>query len=433
MSSLATVAAGHGDPVAPLVLALALLLTAAKLGGDLAVRLGQPAVLGELGVGVLLGNSALIGLPGIAALSRDPTLDLLARVGVLLLLFSVGLEHTVRDMLRVGLSSALTAVLGVAAPFALGYGAAIALWPAASPYTHAFLAATLTATSVGISARVLEDLKRAHDREARIILGAAVIDDVLGLILLAVVSGAVSAAATGAGLPLSALAAILGKSVGFLAAALVLGVLLSRRLFTLASRLKARGVLLALGLSFCFLLSYLADRIGLAPLIGAFAAGLILEEIHYHDFTTRGEAGLEQLIAPIGDFLVPLFFVLMGMRTDLRSFAQPGALGLALVLTVVAILGKLVSALGALPGKAAPAAGAPAETPRFSRLVVGIGMIPRGEVGLIFAGMGAALLGPDGQPVLGGAAFSAVVLMVLATTLVTPPLLKWALARRDRA
>lgn len=425
MLTLTTTALQHTDPVAPLVLALALLLTSAKLGGELAVRLGQPAVLGELGIGVLLGQSGLFGLPAIAALARDPTLDLLASVGVLLLLFSVGLEHTVRDMLRVGLSSLLTAIIGVAAPFALGYAVTLLLIPDAAPFTRAFLAATLTATSVGISARVLTDLQRSHDREARIILGAAVIDDVLGLILLAVVSGAVAAAASGGGLSLWALAAITGKALGFLGVSLVLGVLLSRRLFTLASRLKGRGVLLALGLSFCFVLSYLADRIGLAPLIGAFAAGLILEEVHYHDFTTRGEAGLEELIAPIGGFLVPLFFVLMGMRTDLSSFAQPGALGLALALTAVAIIGKVVSAVGALPGKADSAA-------PFSRLVVGIGMIPRGEVGLIFAGMGASLLLPGGQPVLGRATFSAVVMMVLITTLVTPPLLKWALARRDR-
>ena len=181
---------GHTDPVALVVLALALILVVATLAGDLATRLGQPAVLGELLVGVLLGNLTLVGFAGLEHLKSDASLDMFARVGVLLLLFEVGLESTVGQMLQVGRSALLVALLGVAAPFALAWGVGAWLLPAASSYVHAFLGATLTATSVGITARVLTDLGQSQSGEARVILGAAVIDDVLGLVILAVVGGA---------------------------------------------------------------------------------------------------------------------------------------------------------------------------------------------------------------------------------------------------
>jgi Kef-type K+ transport system membrane component KefB len=178
-------------------------------------------------------------------------------------------------------------------------------------------------------------------------------------------------------------------------------------------------VLLALGLAFCFLLSWLSSVIGLAPIVGAFAAGLILEEAHYRDFVSRGEHGLEELVRPISSFLVPVFFVLMGMRTDLRAFAGAGVLALAAALTVVAIIGKQVCAGGVLEKG-------------VDRLSVGIGMIPRGEVGLIFANIGLALT-VGGHPVVSKESFSAVVVMVIVTTMATPPLLKWSLGRRGRA
>jgi Kef-type K+ transport system membrane component KefB len=330
----------------------------------------------------------------------------------------VGLESTVGQMLSVGWSSLLVATLGVAAPLALGWGVGAWLLPEQSGYVHAFLGATLSATSVGITARVLKDLGRSQSNEARTILGAAVIDDVLGLVILAVVTGAIAAANRGSGIDPADIVVILAKAAGFLVGSLVLGVLFSKKLFSLASRLRARGVLLAIGLAFCFLLSWLANLIGLAPIVGAFAAGLVLEQTHYRDFVERGEHELEELIHPISSFLVPVFFILMGMRTDLRTFAQPGVLGLAAALTVAAIIGKQACSLGVIG-------------PGIDRLSVGLGMIPRGEVGLIFANIGLALSIGE-EPVIDQATYSAVVVMVIVTTMVTPPALKWSLGRSQR-
>ena len=406
---------GHIDPVGAVALALVIILVVAKLGGEVAIRLGQPAVLGELVAGVLVGNLSLTGFSGVAWLATDTSIDMLSRIGVLILLFEVGLESTVGQMLKVGASSLLVATLGVIAPFALGWGVGAWLLPEQGPYVHAFLGATLTATSVGITARVLKDLGRSQSNEARVILGAAVIDDVLGLVILAVVTGVIAAADRGGSLAASDVLVTLVKASGFLVGSLALGVLLSRRMFFLASKLRARGVLLAVGLAFCFFLSWLAGAIGLAPIVGAFAAGLILEDVHFRDFVDRGEHGLEELVQPISSFLVPIFFVVMGMRTDLRSFLQPGVLGLAASLTVVAVIGKQACSLGVL-GKG------------VDRLSVGLGMIPRGEVGLIFASIGRTLhIG--GERVVDDTVYSAVVVMVAATTLLTPPLLARRLGR----
>jgi Kef-type K+ transport system membrane component KefB len=193
------VAAGgsHADPVAAVVLALAVILVVAKLGGDLATRIGQPSVLGELVFGVLLGNLTLAGFDGFEAIKNDGAIDMLARLGVLILLFEVGLESSVGAMLKVGPSSTAVAILGVITPFLLGWGVSAWLMPEHSIYLHAFIGATLTATSVGITARVIKDLGRSQSDEARVILGAAVIDDVLGLVILASVSGLIAAADRG--------------------------------------------------------------------------------------------------------------------------------------------------------------------------------------------------------------------------------------------
>ncbi|MBI3986992.1 MAG: cation:proton antiporter [Lentisphaerae bacterium] len=408
-------AGGHVDPVGQVAFALVVILVVAKFGGELAVRLGQPAVLGELIGGVFIGNLTLLGFSGFESFKTDLSVDMLSRIGVLILLFEVGLESTVGQMLKVGLSSLFVATLGVAVPFALGWGVGAWLLPEQGPYVHAFLGATLTATSVGITARVLKDLDRSRSGEARVILGAAVIDDVIGLVILAVCTGVIAAADRGGSLAAGDVGLTLVKAVGFMVGSLLLGVLLSKRLFSLASKLRARGVLLATGLALCFLLSWIAGAIGLAPIVGAFAAGLILEDVHYRNFVDRGERGLEDLIHPISSFLVPIFFVVMGMRTDLSSFLQPGVLGLAAALTVAAIVGKQACAFGVL-GKG------------IDRLSVGIGMIPRGEVGLIFANIGLALT-VGGQRIISEATFSAVVVMVIVTTMVTPPALKWSLSR----
>lgn len=415
----ALAADAHPDPVAPVVLSLALILFAAKLGGDLASRIGQPPVLGELLVGVALGNLGLFGFHQLEFLKTDASLDMLARLGILILLFEVGLESTVSQMLKVGASSFLVATLGVIAPFALGWGVGAWLLPDRSVYMHAFLGATLSATSVGITARVLKDLGKSQTTEARIILGAAVIDDVMGLVILAVVVGVIGAADLGQAVSYLDFALVLGKAAGFLVGALVLGLWLSPKLFHFASRLRASGVLLAIALAFCFLLAWIASAIGLAPIVGAFAAGLILEDTQYEELKHKEKLTLEELTAPIGQFLIPVFFVLMGARTDLASFARPGVLGLAAALTVAAILGKQLCSLGAV-GEG------------LDRLSIGIGMIPRGEVGLIFANLGLSLQ-VKGERVVDEATFAAVVLMVVVTTMVTPPALKWSLARRAKA
>jgi Kef-type K+ transport system membrane component KefB len=390
------------------------MLLAAKLGGGLAIRLRQPAVLGELIAGIILGNLSFGGAAPLQALAANETIEVIAGIGALILLFEVGIESTVAQMLKVGWTSLLVAVLGVVVPFALGWGVSAWLLPGSSPYVHAFIGATLCATSVGITARVFQDLRASRTQEARIILGAAVIDDVLGLVILGAVSGAIAAAAQGAPFSMLSVARISAAALVFLVGALVIGMFAAPRLFSIASLLQGRGVLVAVSLSLCFALAWASSLIGLAPIVGAFAAGLVLEDVHVKDFVTRGERSLEELIRPIADLLVPVFFVLMGLRTDLRALtSSTDSLELAAALTVVAIIGKQACALGVL-------------TPGVNRLAVGIGMIPRGEVGLIFASVGAGLM-LDGVPIIGPSSFSAVVLMVIVTTLVTPPALKWSL------
>jgi Kef-type K+ transport system membrane component KefB len=411
-------AASHSDTLAPVVLALAVILAAAKLGGDIAERIGQPAVLGELVFGVLVGNLSLLGVDWFQFISTNATIGVIAQLGAVILLFEVGLESTVREMLQVGIRSLAVGVLGVVTPWALGWWVGALLLPDHSVYVHAFLGAALTATSIGITARVLKDLGYAQSPEARVIMGAAVIDDVLGLVVLAAVAAVIAAADSGASLSYGAIALVLGKALIFLFGALLLGVVLSPRLFTLASRLRGQGVLLATALSFCFTLAWSASAIGLAPIVGAYAAGVILEDLHYRDFAAKEEWRLEDLVRPISSFLAPVFFVLMGMRVDLTTFARPEILGLAAVLTMAAVIGKQACALGALGSK-------------LDGLSIGIGMIPRGEVGLIFASIGLTLV-VHREHIIDAATYSAVVIMVMLTTLVTPPLLKWSLGRRRR-
>lgn len=413
---------GGGHALDPTVLiGVAAMLVAAKLAGELFERVGQPAVLGELVVGVLLGNLALAGLGAFEPLKTNAIISALAEIGVIILLFEVGLESNLGEMLEVGWSSLVVAALGVVVPFFLGWGVGRYFLPEEATLVHIFIGATLCATSVGITARVLKDLGRLQTRAARIVLGAAVIDDVLGLIILAVVKGAIEATAAGSSLSLASVAVITSKAVGFLVVALVAGRFVVPQLFRGAGKFKARGVLLALAVSLCFVLSWAAFAIGLAFIVGAFAAGLLLEEAHFEHLPDQTKHDLHDLIAPVSALLVPIFFVLMGLRVDLRVFARADILAFAAVLTVAAIIGKQVCALGVVERG-------------VNRLAVGLGMIPRGEVGLIFAGIGATLMLPNAQgvaePVVGPATFGAVVIMVVVTTLVTPPALKWALSRR---
>jgi Kef-type K+ transport system membrane component KefB len=396
------------EDIAPILVALIIILLAAKMGGDLCERIGQPAVLGELIFGVILGNFYLTGLHWFEPLKHHITIDVLAQIGVIILLFQVGLESNVEQMRSVGLSSFLVATFGVITPFFLGWGVSSLFMPQASVFIHIFVGATLTATSVGITARVLQDMQKITTKEARIILGGAVIDDILGLIILSVAVGIITAAnAGGPSLHPSQILIMIGKAVFFLMGALALGGILSRGMFAIALRSKA--------LLFCFLLAYIANLIGLAPIVGAFAAGLILDEVHYRRFLERGEHRIEELLQPISSFLVPIFFVHMGMKVDLTSFGNLGIIGFAAVLTLAAILGKQICSLGVYERG-------------LNRWAVGVGMIPRGEVGLIFVGIGSQMV-LGGVPVIDQNTFAAVVIMVIVTTLVTPPLLKAVFAR----
>ena len=410
-------AAGGDHAVVAVSMALAVILIAAKIFGHFAEVLGQPAVLGEVIAGIVLGAVGRTVFPALDEAARSPELALLASLGVLLLLFEVGLESTVPQMLRVGFPALRVAVAGVVAPTVLGVGVAMLLIPDASVYTKAFIGATLCATSVGITARVLKDLGRDKSSEARLILGAAVLDDVLGLIVLAVVAGAIASANSGEAMAISSVAMIALKAVVFLVGALWIGVRITPKTFELASRLRSRGALLATGLAFCFLLAWLSSLFGLAPIIGAFAAGLILEEVHYKDFVQRGEHGLEHLVHPIAGFLAPVFFVQMGMLTDITQLFDARVAILGLGLTVAGVVGNAVAGY-------AVSAKEPVD-----RLTVGLGMAPRGEVGLIFAnlGLGVSVLG---RPVVDASTYSAIVMMVVLTTLMTPPALKWRFASR---
>ncbi|WP_206028684.1 cation:proton antiporter [Thalassoroseus pseudoceratinae] len=444
---------GHTNPVTPVLLGIVMILVLAKLGGDLFERFGMPAVLGELSVGILLGNFLfLTGSPVLEVLFHVPEFDpdnippnyshddvfyhpaailkILSQIGVILLLFEVGLESTVREMMSVGVSSLLVAVLGVAAPLLLGWGVGAILLPNEPYYVHMFLGATLCATSVGITARVLKDLGRSKQRESQIILGAAVIDDVLGLVILTVVVGIISsqgAAASGGEFGATDVLIVIAKACGFLVTAVVLGAMMvTRPLFKASSYLRGHGMLVAVSLVICFGFAYLAALVGLEPIVGAFAAGLILERAQYRELNAKGEHELEEALAPLTALLVPIFFVYTGSQVDLASFSKPSVWLLASALTVMAILGKQVCSLGVVEKG-------------LNKMAVGLGMIPRGEVGLIFAGVGAALfvtVEKNGElvreAVITPDTNSAIVVMVMITTMVTPPLLKWSLVRGDK-
>ncbi len=407
-----TALAGGGDHgLGTVLLGLTVILVGAKLGGELFERLKQPAVLGELLMGVLIGNLHLAGFTALDFLRGEKVLDVLAEIGIIIMLFEIGVESTVPQMLRVGPSALVVAIIGVVAPAALGYGTARVFLGAESGYAHLFVGAILCATSVGITARVLKDVRRMKTQEAKVILGAAVIDDVLGLIVLATVSGMITAAGAGQTLGVGAVAWIAGKALAFLVVSIVIGLWLAPRMFRVARRLRTRGLLLPLSLSFCFLLAYLSERAGLAPIVGAFTAGLILEDIHYEELATRERRSMHDVLEPLVSLLLPIFFVQMGLKVDLRAFADTSVLAFAGVLTAAAIVGKLACAGGVLGGG-------------VDRVGIAFGMIPRGEVGLIFAGIGTTLV-LGGKAVVTPAIYSGVVIMVVLTTLATPPLLKW--------
>lgn len=420
-NAFAATETGPSHGLNPTVLiGIAVMLVAAKLFGELFERFRQPAVLGELLAGIVIGNLVLAGFGGAEGLKTDSIIAALAEIGVIILLFEVGLESDLKEMMEVGWSSLLVAFLGVVAPFFLGWGVAAYFLPNEARLVHIFIGATLCATSVGITARVFKDLGKLSTREARIILGAAVIDDILGLIILAIVAGSIKAAGTGATLSMVNVGLIAAKAFGFLIAAIIVGHFLVPKLLRGLGKLESRGVLLTIAIAFCLFLSWAAAQVGLAPIVGAFAAGLVLDEVHYKPRRTRKERDLHELLQPVSTVLIPIFFVLMGMKVDLRLFTRVEILGFAVVLTLVAIIGKQICSLGVLERG-------------INRTAIGLGMIPRGEVGLIFAGIGASLMLPTatgvGAPVIGPSTFGAIVIMVLITTMVTPPALKWSLGK----
>ncbi len=394
-------AAVASDELGSVAFGLAIIVTAALIGGYLAARVGQPAVLGELLAGIFLGN--LPGLRMLHFISADPYLDILSRIGMLLLLFGVGVELSVRDLFSVGASSLLVALIGTVSSIVLGTAAATLLMPGAPMPSHIFLGAAITATSVGITARVLRDIGAFRRAEATIILGAAVVDDVLALVVL----GTVTSTAT---------AALVMKTVGFLCLAILLGVRLTPAWFRRVANLRMKGALLAAGLGFCFFISWAATLIGLSALVGAFAAGLVLEDAHSELFVQRGEPSLGELLQPMISFLVPVFFVLVGFRTNIAALGRPALLAFSIALALAAIAGKLACALGVLQRG-------------VNKLTVAIGMIPRGEVTLVFAAIGSATLAGR-PPLLDDRGYTALVTVVILTTLVTPPALKWSLRRK---
>jgi len=427
--------ASGGGVIGENLLWLAMILMSARLFAPLAGRIGFPAVLGELLLGVLLGNLWLLGFNFFDSIPRDPIILFIAELGVIVLLLQIGLETRLKDLVAVGPTAAAVGVVGIFLPFLLGaFLVGPLLLPGLERNTYLFLGATLAATSVGITGRVFRDLGRLDTPEARIVLGAAVIDDVLGLVILAVVSslvqlGSVSAPEVGW---------IIAKSVLFLAGSIVIGRAIAPHSSRWLARLDAgHSMLFAQVLATGLALAWLANAIGLAPIIGAFAAGLLFEPVFLKDFErpaivseiepllAQEPPGLlerltpvlkrharhqhEQMLEPIGYFFVPVFFVLTGMQVDLATLSDPGTVAIALGLSAAAIAGKLCAGLAA--GTA-------------NRWIVGWGMVPRGEVGLIFAMVGRQL------GVISESMFSVIVIMVILTTLVTPPVLTWLLKRQ---
>ncbi len=406
---------GASSVDAKIFAALALVLVGAKLVGDVFERLGQPAVLGELLAGIILGNLTLAGVDGLQFITENQQIALLAEIGVILLLFEVGLESDLVEMARVGGAAFMVAVVGVVAPVGLGYGVHALFAPDSTWHAHLFIGAVLAATSVGITARVLKDIGQITSATARVVLGAAVIDDVLGLVVLAVVAGIITGANTGTSLAAFDIVLIILKAIGFLGGAIILGRPVSRWMYRMATKLRVRGVLLAVSLGFCFALSYGAGAAGLAPIVGAFAAGIVLDALTYQDLETKEHHSLEHLLHPLTSFLVPVFFVVTGAKVQLSTLNSMSIIGLALALTVVAIIGKQVCSLVAY-GKG------------VNKFAVGLGMIPRGEVGLIFAAVGKDL-SLKGVPIVDEPTYAAVVFMVMVTTMITPPVLAWALSK----
>ncbi len=396
------------ENITGILIDLFVLFAAAKAAGELFLRLRQPPIVGEVLVGVLIGphalglvgapDSELTGLFGGDKKAAEEALrvvfDVVAGLGVIILLFFVGLETRLRDLLEVGGRSVLVAVLGIVFPFALGFGL---IWATGrSNVESAFVATAMVATSVGITARVLSDIDALRTREARIILGAAVADDVLALLILSIVKGFGEDSFDALEVSLTALAA-----AGFVVFAALVGTRVIRQYSIHLERLKVRNAPFLVAVILMLGLSALAGLVGLAAIIGAFLAGMMLAE-------AKERFNLEQQALPVYEFLVPFFFVVIGTKVDPAAFEDTEVLAIALGVTALAAAGKLI-------GGGLASAGLP---PR-SVAIVGAGMVPRGEVGLVTASIGSGI-GAISQDM-----FAVVVFMSVATTLLAPPALLW--------
>lgn len=434
---LAEVAEADIEPLvlASVLLSLIVMYLAAKIGGELCARVNLPAVLGELVGGVIVGVSAmnlivfpegggevqslLMNLVGMTSgqspesllkvfQGESEVISILAELGVIILLFEIGLESDLKELIRVGPQAAMVATVGVLAPFAAGTAGLIALF-GIDTIPAVFAGAALTATSIGITAKVLAEMQKLSSKEGQIIIGAAVLDDVLGIIVLAVVA---SLAKTGEIEILNVVYLIAGAAA-FLVGSILVGRLLSPYFVIVVDQMRTRGQVLISSLIFAFVLAYIAAAIQLEAILGAFAAGLILAETSKHK-------ELEEQISPIADMLVPIFFITVGARTDLSVLnpmepANRAGLVIASFLVVVAVVGKVIAGF-VIFGQ-----------PGVNRLAVGVGMIPRGEVGLVFAGVGAA------SGVLTESLDAAIIVMVIFTTFMAPPLLRMVFNADDEA
>jgi Kef-type K+ transport system membrane component KefB len=331
------------------------------------------------------------------------TVDVFSRYGVIFLLFLVGLRSSVDEMRTVGFEASRVAILGVVLPFILGFASMRLLAPDVSISTDMFVAATLGATSVGITAEVLRELGRDSSREGHIVLGAAVIDDILGLMMLAIVSGIV----VSGGVDIIDVLTIILLATAFLTGAVYLGPYILRATVKVLGQLDIVEAKMFTSFMFVMVLAWLANFVGLATIVGAFTAGVILHEGYFKNLSPHGDhITIRELISPLEVILVPIFFILMGIQVRLESFLDINVIAMAGGLLMAAVLGKVISGWGA--GRGA------------NRWLIGFGMMPRGEVGLIFASIGKSL------GVITDALFSAVVLMIIVTTLMAPPLIKLA-------
>lgn len=385
-------AAGGNTEFEHLLLVLVAIIVATKLLGALVQRIGQPAVLGELVAGVVLGGSVL-GVVNPA----DPVVHALSELGVLILLFQIGLHTDLRSLAKVGSTALVAGGVGVVLPFVGGF--AVARTMGVEPLTAIVIGASLTATSIGISARVLSDLGQLKTPEGQVVIGAAVFDDVIGLIILSIVASMVS----GAELTVGGIGSIAGIAIGFVVVALVLGSVAIPPLFRLIERVRVSGTLSAAAMGFALALALLATQAGSAMIIGAFAAGLIL-----HPTPQRHE--IEESVTQLGFFFVPMFFATVGASIDLGALMTREALTIGGLLVLVGVAGKVLAGFAPWWFKG-------------SKLLVGVALVPRGEVGLIFAQLGLA------AGVLSNERFGAIMLMVVVTTFVTPPLLSLIAAR----